>query len=67
MTAALKGTVVTRVSAREVEFVLPRLAPGRKNMDAPTRRFLRRIVSSEPVPALHPISVFLSIVEPSCV
>jgi hypothetical protein len=59
MTAALKWTVVTSVSAREVDFILPRLAPGRKNKEAPTRRFLRLIVSSEPEPDLHPISLFL--------
>jgi hypothetical protein len=57
MTGAMKWTVVTSVSAREVDFVLPRLAPRRKNKDAPTR-FLRRIVSSEPEPDLHPISLF---------
>jgi hypothetical protein len=58
MTAAMKWAVVTSVSAREVDFVLPRLAPGRKNKDAPTRRFLRRIVSFEPEPDFHPISLF---------
>jgi hypothetical protein len=58
MTAAMKWKVVTSVSAREVDFILPRLAPGRKNRHAPTRRFLRRIVSSEPEPDLHPISLF---------
>jgi hypothetical protein len=57
MTAAMKWTVVTSVSARKVDFVLPRFAPGRKNKDAPTRRFLRRIVSSEPEPDLLPISL----------
>jgi hypothetical protein len=57
MTAAVKWTVVTSVSVREVDFVLPRLAPRRKNKDAPTRRFLRRIESSEPEPDLHPISL----------
>jgi hypothetical protein len=36
MTAAMKWTVVTRVSAHEVHFVLPRLASGRNNKDAPT-------------------------------
>jgi hypothetical protein len=58
MTSAIKWTVVTSLSAREVDFVLPRLAPGRKNKDSPTRRFLLRIVSSEPEPDLHPISLF---------
>jgi hypothetical protein len=61
MTAAMKWTVVTSVFAREVDFVLPRLAPGRKNKDAPTRRFLSRFVSSEPEPDLHPISLFFLI------
>jgi hypothetical protein len=46
-----------RVCARS-RFRFARLAPGRKNKDAPTRRFLRRIVSSEPEPDLHPISFF---------
>jgi hypothetical protein len=58
MTAAMKWKAVTSVSVREVDFVLARLAPGRKNKDAPTRRFLRSIVSSEPEPDLHPISLF---------
>jgi hypothetical protein len=56
MTASMKWKVVTSVSPGEVDLILPRLAPGRKNRDAPTRRFLRRIVSSGPEPDLHPIS-----------
>jgi hypothetical protein len=57
MTVAMKWDDFTHVSPRHIRYVLRRLAPGRKNKDAPTREFTRGIVSTEPEPALHPISL----------
>jgi hypothetical protein len=57
MTAAMKLDDFTHISPRHIRYVLRRLARGRKNMDAPTREFTRRIVSTDPEPALHPISL----------
>jgi hypothetical protein len=57
MTAAMKWDNFTHVSPRHIRYVWRRLAPGRKNKDAPTRDFTYRIVSTEPEPALHPISL----------
>jgi hypothetical protein len=57
-TAALKWTDFQCIHTSEVGVCLRRLAPGRKNRDAPTRHFTRRILSSEPEPGLHPVSLF---------
>jgi hypothetical protein len=57
MTAATKWDDFTHISPRHIRYVLHRLAPGRKNKDAPTREYTRRIISTEPEPALHPISL----------
>jgi hypothetical protein len=57
-TAALKWTDFRCINTSEVGFCLRRLAPGRKNRDAPTRHFTRRILSSETEPGLHPVSLF---------
>jgi hypothetical protein len=67
MTAAVKWTVVTSVSAREVDFVLPRLAPRRKNKDAPTRRFLRALCRLSQNPTCIQFPHFLITVKLSCV
>jgi hypothetical protein len=59
MTAAMKWTVVTSVSAREVDFVLPRLAPGHRRT-----RMLQRVAFYVALchlgqnPDFHPISLF---------
>jgi hypothetical protein len=49
-TAALKWTDIQCINTSEAGFYLRRLAPVRKNRDAPTRHFTRRILSSEPKP-----------------
>jgi hypothetical protein len=57
MTAAMKWDDLSHISPRRIRYVLCRRAPGRKNKDAPTREFTRRIVSTQPEPSLHPISL----------